>query len=478
MLGFALFPTAINFAYSIIFDMPPLIIKYRLAYAVPGILISVGTTVLAAYGAANRSLTAVASTLMRPKAPKGGKRVFLERFPELWSSLSFTWKVTFRNVFRNKKRFVMAVIGVFGCAALLVAAFGLDKSINTSLEKQFTDEDSIFRYDMQIVTNGSYDLTLGESDALNFVRSQPEIAMANLTYMKVYNTTSDKMDKDNPKKMETYLLVPDDSTALPNYVFLRDYYSGQPISLPQNGAVITRKLAKTLKIGVGDSITVLIDTDNAISVPVAAIAENYTFHYIYMTNEVYTAVFGANPQFNYVTANLAYELDGTQKQELSQRLIGDYTVSALAYQEDIQDGFENVFNSLGYIVLVLALSAALLSLIVMYNLSSINIHERMKEIATIKVLGFTPGEVASYIFRENMLLSVIGTIIGLLLGIGLHRLVLLVGEVDIIMFGRNPGILSFVYAAGLSLGFTMLVNLVLMRNLRKIDMVESLKSIE
>ena len=478
LFGFALFPTAINIAYGIMFDLPPLVIKYRLAYAIPGILISVGTTVLAAYGASYRSLMAVPSTLMRPKAPKGGKRVFLERFPELWSSLSFTWKVTFRNVFRNKKRFVMAVIGVFGCAALLVAAFGLDKSINTSLEKQFTDEDSIFRYDMQIVTNGSYDLTLGESDALNFVRSQPEIAMANLTYMKIYYTTGKKTKGDELKKMETYLVVPDDSMALPNYIYLRDYRTGALIDLPQNGGVITRKLAKALGLGIGDSITVQLDTDNAVSVPIAAIAENYTFHYIYMTREVYTAIFGANPQFNYVTANLAYDLDGAQKQALSQRLIGDYTVSALAYQEDIQDSFENVFNSLGYIVLVLVVSAALLSLIVMYNLSSINIHERMKEIATIKVLGFTPGEVASYIFRENMLLSVIGTVIGLLLGIGLHRLVLLVGEVDIIMFGRNPGILSFVYAAALSLGFTMLVNLILMRNLRKIDMVESLKSIE
>ncbi len=478
LLGFVLFPMAINIAYGIMFEMPPLIIKYRLIYAVPGILISVGTTVLAAYGASYRSLTSAASMLMRPKAPKGGKRVFLERFPTLWSSLSFKWKVTFRNVFRNKKRFIMAVIGVFGCAALLVAAFGLDKSINTSLEEQFTNEDSIFRYDMQIVTNGSYDLSLGESDALNYVRSQPEIATANLTYMKIYNTTSDRTDPDDPKTMETYLVVPDDSAALPNYFFLHDYYTDEPIDLPQNGAVITRKLAKTLKIGVGDSITVLIDSDNAVSVPIAAIAENYIFHYIYMTKEVYAAVFGVNPQFNYVTANLAYALDGDQKSTLSQNLINDYTITAVAYQEDIQSGFENLFNALGYIVLVLVLSAALLSLIVMYNLSSINIHERMKEIATIKVLGFTPREVASYIFRENMLLSVIGTVIGLLLGIGLHRLVLLVGEVDIIMFGRSPGIMSFVYAALLSMGFTMLVNLVLMRNLRKIDMVESLKSIE
>ena len=479
MLGFVIFPTAITFAYGIMFEVPATVLKFRLLYGIPGIFISVATTTLAAYGAVNRSLTCVPSTLMRPKAPKGGKRVFLEKFPSLWSSLSFTWKVTFRNVFRNKKRFVMAVIGVFGCTSLLVAAFGLDKSINTSLEVQFTNPDSIFRYDMQIVPNGSYDITLGESDALNFVRSRPEIAMANLTYMKVYNTTSDKFsDPDDQKLMETYLLVPEDSAMLQNYIYLRDAKTKAHIELPQTGGVITKKLAKALKLKVGDTILVQLDQNNQLSIPVAAIAENYTFHYIYMTKEVYASLFRSNPQFNYITANLAYELSGEQKEELSGALMKDYTISAVAYQSDIQSGFETLFNSLGYIVIILVISAAFLSLIVMYNLSSINIHERRKEIATIKVLGFTKKEVASYIFRENFLLSAIGTVIGLIMGIGLHRIVLLFGEVDIVMFGRSPGIMAFVYATALSTAFTMLVNLILMRNLKKIDMVESLKSIE
>ena len=474
LLGFVLFPYAITTAYGIMFELPALVIKYRFEYAIPGLVISILTTVLAAYGASYKSLVSPASSLMRPKAPKGGKRVLLEKFPKLWGSLSFTWKVTWRNVFRNKKRFIMAVISVFGCTALLVGGFGLDKSINTALEEQFTNEDSILRYDMQIVTNGGYDTTVMECDALNFVRSRPEIKEANLTYMKVFNTTSSERDK----LMETYLMVPEDASALPNYIDVRDDKTGESIPLPQNGCVITKKLSRNLGLHIGDNIIVNLDDDRQINIPVAAIAENYIFHYLYLTKDLYTTLFGQNPQYNYISANLAYELTPEQKDTLAKAMMAEYSISALAYQEDIQSTFDTLFDSLGYIVLVMIVAAGLLALIVLYNLSSINIHERVKEIATIKVLGFNDKEVAAYIFRENILLSIFGTLIGLPGGIGLHRIVILVGEVDLIRFGRDAGIMAFVWAIVLSMGFTMLVNLILMRNLRKVDMVESLKSIE
>ena len=473
LIGSALFPLALTKAYNIMFAVPPTIIRIRPLYAIIGLVTSIGTTVLAAYGACHRSLTAVPSTLMRPKAPKGGKRVLLERFPSLWGKFNFTWKVTLRNVFRNKKRFIMAVIGVFGCTSLLVAGFGLQKSINTSLEKQFTDSDSIFRYDLQIVTNGNDSETT--ANALNFVRSRAEIAAANLTYMKVYNTTS---EQQADKRMETYIVAPDDSDYFPNYIYLRDSKTGEFLPLPQDGAIITTKLAKRLDLKVGDNIFVDLDDGTFLPIPVAGIAENYIFHYVYMTKEVYTSLFGASPQYNYVSARLAYDLSPEQKENLSYDLMDEYSISALAYQEDIQRTFENIFDSLGYIVIVLVVSAGLLSLIVLYNLSSINIHERTKEIATIKVLGFTPREVSSYIFRENILIGIIGTLFGLLGGIGLHRIVIMVGEVDIIMFGRDAGVLAFVFATVLSMAFTLLVNLILRRNLGKVDMVESLKSIE
>lgn len=474
LLGFILFPLAITTAFNIMFDVPALVLKYRFTYAIPGLVISILSTVMAANGASYRSLNSVASALMRPKAPKGGKRVLLERFPKLWASLSFTWKVTWRNVFRNKKRFIMAVIGVFGCTALLVAGFGLDKSIKDTLKGQFTAEDSIIRYDMQIVTNGSYDITVMDCDALNYVRSRPEIGNANLTYMKVFDTTN----SEGKTKMETYLVVPEDASMLEQYIYLRDAETGEHLEVPEHGCVITKKMAVKLKLDVGDTIMINIDDETQIPVPVAAICENYIFHYLYLSKDVYARVFNANPQYNYITARLAYDLTTEQKDNLAKDLMAEYSINALAYQEDIQSSFDTLFDALGYIVVVMVVSAGLLSLIVLYNLSSINIHERIKEIATIKVLGFNDKEVATYIFRENILLGVFGTIFGLLGGIGLHRIVILVGEVDLIRFGRDAGIMAFVWATLLSMGFTMLVNLILMRNLRKVDMVESLKSIE
>ena len=472
-LGFAVFPTALTSAYSIMFDMPPLIISYRFNYAVIGIILSVGTTVGASYFASRSSLKTPASMLMRPKAPKIGKRIFLEKFPKLWSRLSFTTKVTMRNVFRNKKRFIMAVIGVMGCTSLLVAGFGLNNSIETALEKQFTDEDSIVCYDMQVILNGSYDPTVTECKPLVTVRERSEVGTSMLNYMKVYDTTSAFSDE----KMETYLFVPEDSDAVSNYMRLRDYKTGNPLSLPSDGAIITRKLAKKLNLGVGDSITVKLD-DRPVNIPVSAIAENYTFHYVFMSKEVYASLFNANPKYNYIMANFSSDLSAQQKAELSAQLIDTYEISSVAFASDIRTMFENILDSIGYLVIIMVVCAALLAFIVLYNLSTINIHERIKEIATIKVLGFTKAETSAYIFRENFMLTAIGTFIGLFTGIGLHRIVVMVGEVDVIMFGRSVGFMGFVYATVLSIGFSLIVNLVLKRTLNHVNMVESLKSIE
>ncbi|MCI6770949.1 MAG: ABC transporter permease [Oscillospiraceae bacterium] len=472
-LGFAVFPTAITSAFSIMFDMPPVIIKYQLKYAVIGILLSILTTVGASYFASRASLRTPASALMRPKAPKIGKRIFLEKFPKLWSKLSFTTKVTMRNVFRNKKRFVMAVIGVMGCTSLLVASFGLNNSIETAFDKQFTNEDSVVCYDMQVILNGSFDPTITECKPLTIVNEQSEVGTSMLNYMKVYNSTSAFSDE----KMETYLFVPEDSNAVSDYIRLRDSKTGESLILPSNGAVITQKLAKKLNVGVGDSVTIKLD-DRPVNIPVAAIAENYTFHYLFMSKEVYASLFGSNPRYNYIMANFATNISDQQKAELSARLIDNYEISSVAFSTDVQTMFENVLNSLNFISLIMMICAALLAFIVLYNLSTINIHERIKEIATIKVLGFTKAETSAYIFRENLMLTVIGTFIGLFTGIGLHRMVIAVSEVDVIMFGRSIGVMGFILSAVLSVGFSLIVNLVLKRTLNRVNMVESLKSIE
>ncbi len=474
-LGFALFPSAITMAYSILFDMPQVVIKYRFEYAIPGILISVISTVWTAYHTCNKNLRVVPASLMRPKAPKGGKKVFIEKFTFIWSRLNFIWKVTLRNVFRNMKRFVMATMGVAGCTALLVAGFGLNDSLNTTMEKQFIDEDRVWNYDMQIVLADSYDTTLQQCEVFNTVCDKATIKTAMLQYMKVFNTTSEKSEN----VMETYLLVPEKSEEVSNYISLRNRADKIPHTLNSNGVIITEKLADQLSIGVGDYIDINIDETNKVSAPVAAITENYAFHYIYMTKEVYQSLFGTNPKYNYICANLAIEtFTDEQKNTLAKELMDDYDISAVAFTSQIESSMKNVMDSIGYVVIILIVSAGLLAFIVLYNLSIINITERMKEIATIKVLGFDDGEVSAYIFRENLILTIIGIIEGLLCGIVLHYIVISIAEVDIIMFGRGITPMSFVYSAALACAFSLFVNVVLHKKLKSVDMVESLKSIE
>lgn len=474
-LGFALFPVAVTTAYRILFDVPNVIISYQFGLAVPSILISVASTVFVAYYTCHKSLTVVPSTLMRSKAPKNGKRVFLEKIPFIWTRLSFIWKVTFRNVFRNMKRFVMATMGVAGCTALLVAGFGLNDSIDTTINKQFLQNDRVWNYDMQIVLNGSYDTTIQECKAFETVKNNPAIGSAMLNYMKVYDSCSGKSDE----VLETYLLVPEDAAALNSYINLQERKSGNVHTLSNNGAIITEKLASTLNIKEKDSITVIVDEGRQVNIPVAAVVENYAFHYIYLSKDLYSVLFSANPAYNYITANLAIDnMEQDKKNALAKDLMSEYEISAVAYTDQILDTFENIMDSLNAIVLIFIISAGLLAFIVLYNLSIINITERIKEIATIKVLGFDDGEVSSYIFRENIILTVIGIIEGLLCGIVIHRIVIYIAEVDILMFGRTITPLSFLYATVLAFGFSMFVSLVLHNKLKKVDMVESLKSIE
>lgn len=475
-LGFVLFPTMFSLAFGILFDVPNILISYRFLYAMLGIIISIAVTVFATWYTCFKSLEVVPATLMRSKAPKNGKKVFLENYPAIWSRLSFTWKVTFRNVFRNIKRFVMATMGVAGCTALLVAAFGLDSSIDRTLAYQFTNEDSIWQYDMQIVLNGGYDTTVTKCDAMDIVNSNPAIKQSMLSYMTVYNTTS---DKKSDKLIETYLLVPENSAELNNYIKLRERTNKKDHYLGQTGAIITEKLADTLRLDIGDSIRIMVNDEQGVNIPVAAITENYALHYIYITKDVYAAVFGSNPAYNYITANLADpNMTAQAKNDVAKLLMDEYEISAVAYTSEIETEFQNTLDSISIVVLILIVCAGLLAFIVLYNLSIINITERLREIATIKVLGFDDLEVSAYIFRENIILTVIGIIEGLLCGIGLHLVVISMAEVDIVMYGRGLPLSSFLYSAALAFIFSMTVNLLLHRKLQKVDMVESLKSIE
>lgn len=476
LLGFWIFPEVICLAYGILFDMPKVILTYRIGYAVLGTVIATGATVLATYLAVRKTLREAPSNLMRPKAPEAGGRIFLENIPGIWSRLNFSSKVTCRNVFRNKKRFIMVIAGIAGCTALLVAAFGLGDSIKISLENQFESENSVCRYDVQIALKNSY--SSSDADIYNAVIGRQEIArtqegqtLAMLTSMKVCQAESEK-SKD---AMEVNLIVPEKPEALNSYINLTSAKKGG--SIGNDGCVITDKLADKLNVSVGDSIEIKKD-GVTVSAKVTGVVKNYAFHYIYIMPEAYKAIFGEDVSYNFITACLSSVITPEQKSTFASELMNMNDVSAVAFTSNTIESLGYILNSLNYVVLVLIIAAALLAFIVLYNLSNININERFKEIATLKVLGFNKREVSGYISHENWILASLGVIIGLVAGIPLHRLVIALAEVDVIRFGRSISPLSFLYAAVLALVFTAAVNLVMRLHLKKIDMVESLKSFE
>lgn len=472
VLGFWLFPTAITKAYSILYDLPSVELKYRVSYALIGTILAVGATVTASYFAVNKSLKTEASALMRPEAPKSGSRIFLEKFEGLWSRLSFSTKVTCRNVFRNRKRFIMAIAGVAGCTALLVAGFGLSDSIGSVLTNQFENSDSVCKYDIQIVLKNEQSAD-ESSEILDTIRNRQEISRATMTSMKVLRATSAKAKSD----MEINLVIAQEPAELSNYVTLTPKNGRGTYTLGEKGCIITDKLASELKISVGDQI-VLEREKGDVAVTVTGIIKNYTFHYVYISPTAYETLFGEKVGYNYVTACLSDGVTTEQRANLSQELMRKKDINAVAFTSQTIESLQNIMTSLNYVVLIIVIAAALLAFIVLYNLSNININERYKEIATLKVLGFNKGEVSAYISHENWILTALGTVIGLILGIPLHRVVISIAEVDIVRFGRTISPLSFLYALILSFAFTAFVNLVMRRHLKKISMVDSLKSVE
>lgn len=476
IIGFWVFPTVICLAYGILFDMPTVILTYRVIYALVGTVLATGATVLATYFAVKKSLMDVPATLMRPKAPEAGGKIFLENLPQIWARLNFSSKVTFRNVFRNKKRFIMVIAGVAGCTALLVAGFGLGDSIEKTLENQFESENAVCRYDAQIALKNNY--TSVENEIYNTVLGRQEIArtqegetLAMLTSMKILRAGSEK----HSGKMEINLVVPSKPESINRYINLTPTKKGGSIN--NEGCVITDKLADTLKLSVGDNIIIEKDGLN-IPVKVTGVVRNYAFHYVYILPEAYRNIFGEEVNYNFITACLSTTLTPQQKSDFASELMNMNDVSAVAFTSNTVESLGYILQSLNYVVVVIVVAAALLAFIVLYNLSNININERFREIATLKVLGFNRGEVSAYISHENWILAAIGTAVGLVLGIPLHRLVITMAEVDVVRFGRSISPLSFVYAAALALVFTAAVNLVMELHLKKIDMVESLKSVE
>ncbi len=472
LLGFYIFPKAIFAAYGIMYDLPPCVIRFKWSYAIIGIIVAILSTVLSSYIACKKELSEQPSKLMRPKPPKQGKRIFLEKIDFIWSRLNFTQKVTARNLFRNKKRFFTTLIGVAGCTALLLTGFGLGDSISAIMDKQF-GEKGICNYDVQIVLGKNSADTNAQNKAMEEIKQRPEIKQAMKTHMDVIDGTSDRTEN----VLEINLVVPEDTSELSEFIKLQNRKTKDSVSFDDNGVIITEKLANKTDTKIGDEIT--LKTNNKdYKVTVSGIVENYTFHYVYMPSTLYQNIFGEEPSFDYVTAILNNDITTAQKDSLASDLMKIDGIDAVAYTTQIIDTFSNILNSLNLVVAIFIIAAGALAFVVLYNLANINLNERVREVATIKVLGFRDKEVSQYIVRENIILTILGTLLGLILGIFLHSYVVSVAEVDVVMFGRSIEPLSFVFAALLSLVFSAVVNMIMHKKLKKVNMVDSLKAVE
>ncbi|MCR4563242.1 MAG: FtsX-like permease family protein [Clostridiales bacterium] len=467
MLGEKLVPKVVLRAYSVsYYGLGAPVIPYNVVFAVASCATAVICICFATYFACRRSLKSTSAALMRPEAPKGGKRILLERITFIWARLSFNQKAAMRNLFRYKKRFFMTVFGVGGCMALLLVAFGIGDSVRAMSEKQYNE---IF----------TYDFTLGYESDID--RTNRRELMEVMGYIETVEDRTQVLRSINyftvgDESYSGYLVVPEDLSKFPSFVHLRNRTTLEEIPLGNTGVVISEKLAELLGIGVGDNITIKTSENDASpkTVPVAAITENYVLHYVYMSPELYEKVYNISVPFNsmYVKANVENETLFVAELMI---LKGVSSASTIAAERTVVDAMATNLNAVVYVLIG---AAALLAFIVLYNLNNININERRRELATIKLLGFYNKELAGYIYRENVMLTFIGIAIGTVAGIFLHRFIMRTAESDMIMLGRQLNWQSFVISIALSLFFALLVNLFMYRKFRKIDMVESLKSVE
>lgn len=465
-LGCTLIPLVVANAFRILYHIPGLDFKYQPVLCIAAVAAAVLCTTGAALWACQSTLSATPANLMRPKAPKAGRRVFLEHIKPLWSRLSFTWKVTVRNLFRYQKRFWMTVIGIGGCTALIVTGFGLHDSIFAILDKQF-DEVSVYDATVGLdshITDGEMaqltDYLDGDENVDRWLACRQltvDASAGNLTH-------------------SAYIFAVEDQEAFRQLIDLRERKSGEHVEIEPDGVVITEKLSELLDLKVGDTIT--IEGDRRVEATVTAIAENYVYHYVYMTEDFYEELFHEPAEENIILLAYVDEVDSAGQNATSVALMKMDAVSSYSYIGTIRDTFTDSMSAIDYAVIIIIVAAAALAFVVLYNLTNINITERVRELATLKVLGFYDRETSAYIYRENIFLTIFGILLGLVMGRFLHAWLVLTVEIDLVMFGRTAPAYAYLLAAGFTALFSVVVNVAAHFRLKKVDMVESLKTVE
>ena len=463
-VGFKLFPTVIYDAYCIMYDLPPVEAPFHWGVAAICVVVALGCVTLVTCSVCRGVLSEMPANIMRPKAPPAGQRVLLEKVPFIWRRLSFSHKVTVRNLFRYKKRVLMTIVGIAGCAALVLTGYGLQDAISDIVTNQFQQ---VFRYDLLAGYSAEDE---AEEQAL-FAQLESDSNIKE--WMPQYRATITAVGAKH--SYEVNLTVSKDYTRLTDFVSLQERVSRKGLTPEKEGAIITEKLGTMLGLKAGDTL-ILRDSDNrTYALEIAGVSENYASHFVYISAEYYEEIFGKAPEYNAVIVDLA---DRDDWAATSEKLLAGGTVQMVSSDAELLAQYMNITDNLGYVVAVLIVSAGLLAFVVQYNLSNINITERTREIATLKVLGFYDSEVSAYIYRESVILTILGTGLGLLLGTALTRFVVSTAEVDSIMFGRNIYWPSFLMATLITFLFSFLVNWAMHYRLKKINMVESMKSVD
>ncbi|WP_440898048.1 FtsX-like permease family protein [Amphibacillus sp. Q70] len=467
VFGYTTLPWIIFNAYGMLYDLPNIILTNYWSYTLISASISVISTVVTAWFVLRVDLRSQPAVLMRPKAPKIGKRILLERITVLWRRLDFIKKVTARNLFRYKQRMLMTIIGIAGCAALIIAGFGIKGAVEGLVDLQFGE---VMDYNAMVILDDEASED-EENSYRQFIAGYDGIDQHLAIFQEQFEVSQEGM-----KTQELNVLVPNDPDQFNDFIRLKERTSDQPHQLNDEGAIVTEGLANLFQIGPGDTLTI-VDSDNQThQIEIAAITENYTGHYLYMTEAVYRSEIDDSLSYN---ANLLkYDQDQAWEDELSEELMHEDQVITTSFNASLIESFEDSMASLNIVVIVLIIAAAGLAFVVLYNLTNINVSERIRELSTIKVLGFYDNEVTMYIYRENLMLTIMGIIVGGMFGRLLFTFVLDTVSMDNMMFNPSLHWTSYFYAAILTFFFSAFVMWMMHHKLKRVDMIEALKSNE
>ena len=467
-IGIRLIPSVIIKMYKMMYTtLPDPVIALNSDNSMLGLTLIYICIVGATIYAIVKELSNKPAILLRPKAPKIGKRVLLERITPIWRRLNFSRKVTIRNIFRYKKRFLMTIIGICGCTALILTGFALKDSISAILPNQY---EKVFKYDFQVTLKSSLEDNQKE-EVITELTNNSGINKVVETYM----VAGTAINED--KQEDIQIVVPDNTEELKEVINFYDVKTDEVMDLKTDEVIVSDKLAELLDIEEGDTIKLEGIDDITKEVKVSNITENYIYHYVYMSKDLYDSLYEEEYKPNVLLVK-DNDLTKEQEEEISSELLDGGKVSGVSLNKAIMDSLDETLSSLNYVVVILIISAGLLAFVVLYNLANVNISERIRELATIKVLGFYDKEVYNYISRETVLLTIMGIALGLVAGYFLNYYIIGTCEINMLRFAKVINPLSYLYAVLITVAFTLIVNLITYFALKKIDMISSLKSVE